>query len=225
MKRTYLKLALGIFLIILVVGGGVLSMETIQLKERIKQEEEKSENLENLITYNWETYRNDEFGFRFKYPDYAYVCSIPERMPGLEDAELFLGIYRGESCEDGEKVIEAPTARIIIKQNENNYKTAEEAFWGEFQGHLGIDKSLNSHLGYFKINKFEAYGGEVVGKTSGTWVTTSNNYGAVILRNDYIIKISDLYYKRVVDGKLLGDKPLMDTIISSFYFETLYHWK
>ena len=221
MKRTYLKLALGIFLIILVVEGGVLSMETIQLKERIKQEEEKSENLENLITYNWETYRNDEFGFRFKYPDYAYVCS----KSSLEDVELFLGIYRGESCEDAEKAMDPPTARIIIKQNKDNYKTAEEAFWGEFQEYLQIDKSLNSHLGYFKINKFEAYGGEVVGKTSGTWVTTSNNYGAVILRNDYIIKISDWYYKRVVDGKLLGYKPFMDIIISSFYFDTANHWK
>lgn len=188
-------------------------ISSIGKEQTIQRENIKS--LNKLVISAWQIYRNERFGFSFKYPEYAYICNIQS----IENAELFLNIYFKESCEEAEKAMDPANLRITVKQNKNNYKTAEEAFYKEFsQEFPKLDISLNPQLGYFKIDKFNAYGGKIINKTSGTWITTSNNYGIIIFKDDYIIKISDSYYEIIQEGNFLGDKPATDMIVASFAF-------
>lgn len=85
MKKNYQKLALGIFLTILVIGGRFLFME--------KAKQEKG--LENLLKNeyssffeetpeDWKTYQNEKYGFEFKYPEKF----MGERLDGPFENEL-----------------------------------------------------------------------------------------------------------------------------------------
>lgn len=179
------------------------------------------DNLVNLITFDWAIYQNDKFGFRFKHPEYVYICEMP--FFPLEKTELFLGIYSGtETCKIAKEAKDPPDIRIIIKKNINNYKTSEDAFYQEFPY---IDKSINAHLKYFKINKFDAYGGEVLsGSKMNEWLNYSSGYGAIIFKNDLLIIISDSYYSQIYDGKQMGNKAVFDVMLDTFYFDTFRYW-
>jgi len=225
-KKKSIVLISGFLIIIAVILGlyYFLNKKIVDLK---LEQEQQNQNFKDLITFDWETYQyqnnNLNLNFYLKYPPSIFICQLkyPNNIP------LFLTINHKETCEESERAKDAQTSRITIEKNIHNYKNTEEAFYNEYKSYFGfdVDKSLNKNLGYFKINKFDAFGGEVVVKNQGTWVARSNNYLAVIIKNNYIIKISDSYYDVIVDGKQSGDKPLMDEIISSIYFDTLNYWK
>ncbi|MBI4993936.1 hypothetical protein HZC33_03240 [Candidatus Wolfebacteria bacterium] len=213
------------FLIIIAVISGVYHFLNKKIVDLKTEQEQQNQDIKRLITFNWKTYQNKDFNLYFylKHPEYVYICDEDNRPNGIK---LLLQIYVNETCEIAKQSRDGANTQFIIKDNINNYKTAEEAFYSEIKTlSPNFDKSLNQHLGYFKFDKFDAYGGEIINKTHGTWVTRSNNYLAVIIKNNYVIKISDSYYDVIVDGKQNGDKFLVDEIISSIYFDTLNYWK
>jgi len=206
-------------------------------REQIDQQtsqKESIENLQNLVTFNWKEYQNDEFGFSFKYPDYVNVCDETTKTQDVEKTELNLGIrvgYNGmpDTCDTRDN----PSIHIIVKKNTENYKTAEEAFYKELSmDYTSPDPFYNKELQeiypslvknnftYFKISGLSAYGGMIVFSkpTSSSGITLMENYKVITLKNDYIIKFSTEDYLRV-DGKnrQFGDKSILDIIISSFY--------
>lgn len=204
-------------IIFILIGEFVyIKREISSIRKEQSSQRENIESFQNLLISDWKIYKNERFRFSFKYPEYGYVCNEQS----IEGAELFLNIYFKESCDEAEKAMDPANLRITVKQNKNNYKTPEEAFYKEFsQEFPKLDRYLNPQLGYFKIDKLNAYGGKIINKTSGTWITTSNDYGIIIFKDDYIIKISDSYYEIMQDGKFFGDKPATDAIIASFAFE------
>ncbi len=224
-KKQIITLVSGFLVIIAIISGAYYSLNK-KIADIKSEQTQQNQNIRDLITFDWETYQyqnNDlKLYFYLKHPSTVFICQL--KYPN--NVLLFLTINHGETCEFAERAKDAQNARIIIEKNVQNYKTAEEAFYDEIKTlSPNFDKSLNSKIGYFKIDKFDAFGGEVVNKTQGTWVTRSNNYLAVIIKNNYVIKISDSYYDVMVDGKQSGDKPLVDEIISSIYFDTLHYWK
>lgn len=228
MKRIILVI---IFSNLIILGTGFWHFRNLQKQITVIKKEtlefntvqqNQIDSVINLITFNWSTYQNDKFGFSFKHPEYVYVCEMP--FFPLEKTELFLGIYSGtETCKIAKEAKDPPDIRIIIKKNINNYRTAEDAFYQEFQD---IDISLNAHLKYFKINKFDAYGGEVVfAAKTNEWLNYAAGYNATILKNDYLIIVTDSYYNQVYDGKQLGNKAFFDAMLTTFYFDTFRYWK
>lgn len=191
-----------------------------ELKDGLKKQQENTKNLQNLVTFNWKEYKNDKFGFSFKYPKYANVCDntmdYNEKINATvktEKAELNLYIGAGgnpEFC--GTSAI--PPIFVTIEKNINNYKTAEEAFYKEFPD---INKSLNNQFDHLNIAKADAYGGKIAYKLDNSRFTRENGYGIIILKNDYIIKFSDTVYDEIFDNKEIGNKSLFDATISTFY--------
>ncbi|MDP3057456.1 MAG: hypothetical protein Q8N37_02975 [bacterium] len=221
-----------------------LSKQNLGIKKDIsdlKQEQinqnENVENLQNLVTFNWKEYRNDKFGFSFKYPEYVNVCDDTLKSQDVIKAELNLNIRTGyngipDTCDTRDN----PSTHITVKKNTENYKTAEEAFYKELStDYTSPDSFYNKELQevysslvknnftYFKISGLDAYGGRVVfsKSTSSSGITLMENYKVVILKNDHVIKFSTDNYLRV-DGKnrQFGNKPVFDIIISSFHLNT-----
>lgn len=191
------------------------------------------QNLQDLVTFNWRIYQNDEFGFGFKYPEYASVCDDTLKSQDVVKAELNLSIRTGyngtvETCDTRDN----PSTRIIIKKNSENYKTTEEAFYKELlmdytsQDHFynkelqEVYSTLNkNNFSYFKISGFDTYGGRVIFSrpTSSSGITLMESYKVIILSGNYIIKFNTDNYIRT-DGKnrQSGEKPIFDNIIYSF---------
>lgn len=229
MKKKAAITLIGIITVSVIITAGLYAYRVNKkiaadnLKIVALQEAQKDQIRQNneLAIFDWKGYSNDQLGFVFKYPASVFVCQLQD------PAVLSLAVYHGQSCEFAKNAKDPSNIKITIAQNTRNYKTAEEAFYGEYGSYFGfdIDRSLNKELGYFKLGKLDAFGGEIVGKVQGTWVTRSNNYAAIIIKNDYIIKISDSYYDVIVDGRQSGDKAFMDVLVSSFYFDSLHEWK
>lgn len=198
-----------------------LSKQNLDIKKEQASQTESIENLQNLVTFNWKNYKNDKFGFSFKYPEYMNICNETADFQYIEKTELTLGIRRADNSGACDK-LNTPLAQIRIKKNTENYKTAEEAFRKELSF---INWSLNSQLGYLKTNQLNAYGGIIV---SDSMVVINSNeqmhgiegYDIVILKNDYIIKIYGINYGELwkTTEQLPKDKPILDTIISSLRF-------
>jgi len=188
-------------------------------KEQLNQQASQKEALQNLVTFNWKTYQNDKFGFSFKYPEYMNICDNTikhneKAMEETEKVELELRITNGselDPCNTGT----IPPIYITIKKNINNYKTAEAAFYKEFSD---IDKSLNNQFDRLDVGKANAYGGNIVYKITEPRFTREENYGIIILKNDYIVKFSDTVYDAIFDDIRSGNKPIFDAIISLFRF-------
>ncbi len=221
-----------------------LSKQNLDIKKEIselKQEQasqqanqkESLENLQNLVTFNWKTYQNDEFGFSFKYPEYANVCDETINYEGAEKTNLNLRIrpFLNETCD----IKDVAPAYIIVKKNTENYKTVEEAFYKEFlKDYTAPDTSyakelqeayesvIKTNFTYFKIGGLDAFGGKIVSSkpSSDPRITSSLGYKAIILKNDYLIKFDGGFYNEVFENKKLGDKPVYDALISSFYFNS-----
>lgn len=198
-------------------------------KEQINQNE-NIKNLQNLVTFNWKEYQNEKFGLVFKYPDYSNICDETVNLENFEKTDLNLRIrsFPNETCDTKDL---AP-AYIIIKGNTENYKTAEEAFYKELsKEYTSPDPSYNKQLQeayatiskdnfrYFKIGGLDAFGGENISSkpSSDPRITKTSGYKAIILKNNYLIKFDGGYYNEVFENKTLGDKPVYDAIISSFY--------
>lgn len=198
-----------------------------EISELKIEREQQNQAIKNLIIFEWGIYQNSAFNFHFKHPNYVYICDNPYRGDSFAGVKLFLDIYIKETCDEAKRSKDPVGMRFIISNNKNNYKTAEEAFYKEFILEFpNLDKSLNTHLEYFKINGIDAFGGEIVNKTQGDWVARSNGYGAIILKNNYLVKISDIYYNVITGGDSIGsNKPITDVIVSSLYFDSVFPWK
>lgn len=202
----------------------ILDIKKAQIDQQTSQKE-AIKNLQSLATFNWKEYWNNDFEFNFKYPDYVNICDDTSKLRDTIKAELNLGIrtsYNGipDSCDTRDV---SPT-RIIIKKNTDNYKTAKEAFYKEFSN---AKLHLNYQLGYFKIAKLDAYGIILNDKyTIDSGPATAKNYEAIILKNDYLVKLSSYSYIGTDSrNRQFGSKPIFDIIISSFYFNTDQFWK
>ncbi|MBU3925426.1 hypothetical protein KKB43_06865 [Patescibacteria group bacterium] len=201
-------------------------------QEQINQQasqKENLENLQNLVTFNWKEYQNDEFGFSFKYPDYANVCDDTINLENFEKTDLNLRIRLfGDPCDEKDV---AP-AYIIVKKNTENYKTVKEAFNKELlKDYATPDPSyakelqeayesvIKTNFTYFKIGGLDAYGGKVVSSkpSSDPRITDASGYKAIILKNDYLLKI-DGGYEQIFEGRKIGDKSIFDAMIFSLYF-------
>jgi len=216
-------------IIILIIGNiflySSLSKQNSDIKKDISDikktqidqqagQKESIDNLQNLVTFNWKTYQNDEFGFSFKYPEYVNICS---NSINLEKGKLDLGIRTGgkfDTCNAGD----APTARLMIKKNTENYKTAEEAFYKEFPF---TDNLLEHQYNYTKISKKDASDikniSRLFNKEEG-YVIAGEGYSAIILKNGNIITMQSLSYNIANNNNRLNNKPIIDAIISTFYF-------
>lgn len=220
MKKKLL-IAGGISLFIFIAAiESILYFKIVNLKKEVWEE---NQNIKDLIAYAWKRYDNMEFAFNFLHPDDVYVCEIED---GLSNAKLFLGIYsHGETCKIARESMDPPDFRIVVKLNKDEYKTSEEAFYGE---NSRIDKKVNGHLGYFKLGGLDAYGGEILDNNPHIIAlsTKINSYNSVILKNDYLIIISIGSYNVVrYGGEISGQKPLADAILGTLEFNTLYFWK
>lgn len=220
-KKQIINLLSGFLIAVAMVDGLFYFLNKKIANLKIEQDQQ-NQDIKNLVTNNWQIYQNSAFNFHFKHPDYVYMCNNPYRAEPYNNIKLFLDIRIKETCKEAKRLKDAAGIRFIISDNKNNYKTAEEAFYKEFPN---IDKSLNILLEYFKINGMDAFGGEVIGKTHGDWVTKSNGYGAVILKNNYLVKISDDYYNVVIGGDFYGNKPITDAIINTLFFNPVFPWK
>lgn len=210
-----------------------LDIKKAQIDQQATQKE-AIENLQNLVTFNWKSYQNNEFGFSFKYPEYVNICDNTPKTQDVVKTELNLSIrvgYNGipDTCDTKDN----PSIHIIIKKNTENYKTTEEAFYKELSmDYTSTDPFYNKELQevylsliknnftYFKISGLNAYGGRVVfsNPTSSSGITLMENYKIVILKNDYIIKFSTDNYLRLDNrNQQFGNKPILNIIISSFY--------
>lgn len=67
----------------------------------------------------------------------------------------------------------------------------------------------------------DAYGGAVAVFNSGTWVGQSD-YDAVVLKNNLLFEVSDHYYDVTVGGNPEGDRPVLDAMLSTLYFEPIH---
>ncbi|MBU3964786.1 hypothetical protein KKG29_01505 [Patescibacteria group bacterium] len=193
-----------------------LSKQNSDIKKEQISQNKNLQNLQNLVTFNWKEYQNNEFGFSFKYPEYVNICNELTDSKKKEGIELYLGIRPFgslDTCNSGD----VPTLHIVAKKNINNYKTSEEAFYKEFPD---IDRSFNASLGYLEINKADAYGGKIANKITDSHTTRSDAYIVIILRNNYVIEFNDTWYDEIFENRRLGDKPVFDNIISSFYFSS-----
>lgn len=216
-------LSIGIFLVFIftqIFMGGKIEqikkdVDIIEKKQNIQFDE-----VNKLATYEWKKYQDEKFSFGFMYPQSMFVCENKKRLGS--DEIKFLELYEGETCEFAERAKDPAGIFIKIKENKKNYATAEEAFWGEAGT---IDRSINDQLGYIKIGGLEAYGGEVKVKTQGTWVTYASGYFSVILKDNKLFIINDGTYGNVTGGRSFGNKPVMDRIIDSIYFNPLVQWK
>jgi hypothetical protein len=170
---------------------------------------------EQLATYNWSLYKDDSFGFQFKYPDYVSVCPSPYR--DTSASKLRLEIRMNETCAEADSNKDAASILMTIAGNANNYSSAQEAFYKEFPG----TASSSGEIGYFKLGGLDAYGGSVKVPNGGTWVGQSD-YDAVVLKNNLLFEVSDHYYDVTVGGNPAGDKPVLDAMLSTFYFEPMY---
>lgn len=233
MKKLYYLLVSVI--IILLTSNAFLyfnsNKQNLDIKKEQISQNEKIENLQNLITFNWKKYQDDKFGFGFKYPDYANICDDTVTLENLEKTDLNLRIRLfGDPCDEKDV---AP-AYIIIKRNIENYKTAEEAFNKELlKDYTTPDPSyakelqeayesvIKTNFTYFKIGGLDAYGGKIVSSkpSSDPRITSTSGFKAVILKNDYLLKI-DGGYEQIFEGRKIGDKPVFDAMISSFYFNS-----
>lgn len=216
-------LLVGIFLAFILtqifMGGKIeqikKDVEIIEKRQNIQFDE-----VNKLATYEWKKYQDEKFSFGFIHPQSIFVCENKKRLSNEEIK--FLELYEGETCEFAERAKDPAGIFIKIKENKKNYTTAEEAFWGEAGT---VDRSINDQLGYIKIGGLEAYGGEVKIKTQGTWVTYASGYFSVALKDNKLFIINDGTYGNVTGGKSLGNKPVIDRIIDSIYFNPLVQWK
>lgn len=231
-KLNYL---LAPFVIISLIGNTVvyfkLNKQISDTKKELTAQKEKAENLQNLVTFNWKKYQDDKFGFGFKYPDYATICDDTVNLENFEKTDLNLRIrLYGDPCDEKDV---AP-ALVIIKKNAENYKTAEEAFNKELlkdyttpdlsyakELQEAYESVIKTNFTYFKIGGLDAYGGEIISTkpSSDPRITSSLGYRAIILKNDYLIKF-DGGYEQIFEGRKIGDKPVFDTMVSSFYFNS-----
>ncbi len=210
-----------VFVIIILLIGNVffyfnLNKRNSDFEKRIselkKEQIEQKENLKNLrelLVLSWKEYRDYDLGFSFRYPANAEVC---EGGGFFEKTVLSLGIRFNETCAEGE-TSGAADMYFVIGENTYGYQTAEEAFYKEY---TYINKSINPQLDYFKIGGLDAYGG---GFNSGSSDEKNilDGYKAIILKNDYIISIHG-EYESFYKGKSTGEKPIVDTVVSSFDF-------
>lgn len=181
------------------------------LSDYKKEQTENTNNFLALIKYNWKRYQNDRLGISFTYPEFNYVCEFPEEQ---SDDLTVIRIF-GDKCDNKS---DNTLIYISIEKNKSSFNTAKEAFFEKYLN-KNTNLSLNKQLEYFKIDKFDAFGGEIIGKTDGSWVTLNNKYEAVIAKNDYLIDIKDDWYRNITDNKLTGNKPATDAVVSSIYFD------
>ncbi len=179
-----------------------------ELKGKLNRQQENTENLQNLVTFNWKTYQNDQFGFSFKYPEYTDICDETAKV----GVELNLVIHQGV-CD--KKNFNAPLAQLKIKKNIANYKTAEEAFYAEEQFST---KSLNPQLNSFKINKFDAYGGKVIYEINEAKKKYTVTINVVILKDNYIIELVGNPYIETADNSHVAENSIINAIFSSLHF-------
>lgn len=202
-------------LILPLVATGILYSKINELGKNISEirkeqtyQKEYTENLRHLLTLSWKKYQNNDVGFSFRYPTYAEICTGGQF---FEKTDISIGIRLDETCKNGGKYKDAADIYISVGQNTSNYKTAEESFYKEF---TSIDKSLNPQLGYFKIGGLTAYGAGIIREKSAP----QSEYGAIILRDNKIIRINGFRYEIMENRKFEGNKSIFDSIISSFVF-------
>ena len=66
--KTNWKFLLIVIILAIVLGGGVLGWQWLEFKKEMKIPEFKLSEKIKDETVNWKTYRNEEYGFEFKYP-------------------------------------------------------------------------------------------------------------------------------------------------------------
>lgn len=221
---TVWKIVLGIGVLgILGLGVFLTAKQTKQIEKEVTEIKRVSDvqfkDVNELIALDWKTYQDGDFHFHFKHPSSVFIC---ENKNSIDGSIKFLQIYYGETCEFAREAKDPSEIFIKIKENKKNYKTAEEAFWGEAGA---VDKSINADLGNLRIGGMDAYGGEIKTKTQGDWVTYSSGYVAVILKNDKLFIINDGWYGNVTGGESFGNKSLTDRIIASIHFDPVSPWK
>lgn len=169
------------------------------------------------MTYDWAVYKNDDLGFYFKYPSYISICPASSGNIAKGGSTMIVVRLR-EPC----NVRDIWDVSMLVEGNVNGYSSAQEAFYKVFPDISSTSTQFDlSKVGYFTLGGLDAYGGAVPVKNNGNWVVQSNYY-AVILKNNILFKISDNYYNVSVGGNPSGDKPILDTMLSTLYFDPLH---
>ena len=157
-NKTNWKLLVIVIILAILVGGGVLGWQWLEFKKEMKIPEFKLSEKIKDETVNWKTYRNEEYGFEFKYPSNWEIAegekavTLFQEKKGLEktivgtmnviktteeDLGEALSKYR-ESLKKNEELIDLTERQILV----DGITTTEIYFKRQMEGNKWIFNSL-----------------------------------------------------------------------------------
>lgn len=211
-KKPMWKLPLLVFIIVaLVYGAGLYLYSQIQnvvTKDQNVDSESQSENALNPIDSEiagWKTYRNEDYGFEFKYPGETVNSLVSPKIG---------------TCFDGSGI--SATCEIYAEQSIDNYSRDDQS--AVLVGDIYITV-VNHKLGEKDIHKYDGYPliGQFVDVTSKTSIGGVDGYiYDLVLSTNYkirgfIVPLGDKYieiYENSKSPRVNG----WDKIISTFKF-------
>lgn len=180
------------------------------VKEEVKKEETvkdemvnedmeitETENSSN-ISADWKTYKNEKYGYSFKYPKDWHVyenidyssCGPEYNSRKMDDSELILSKDKKEICEiigssigynfGGDILISVNEARVNINQEKNSYKNSKDYNISGFYGFV-VPVLENTEMPRWNVTRF---------------YTQANNF-------DYYIAVKQLDDKGNIDADLM----------------------
>jgi len=110
--KTNWKFLLIVIVLAIIVGGGVLGWQWLEFKKEMKIPEFKLPEKVKDETADWKTYRNEEYKFEIKYPEWIYLNEKCAEFSGIEPdvKKICFGTIKGYEYKFGEQ-----TGSPIIK--------------------------------------------------------------------------------------------------------------
>lgn len=111
-----------------------------------EQNTDTSTTTEEVDTSDWKTYRNEEYGFEFKYPKELVIRKIEDRISiGRKDEDVY-----GEAQKLGYKYL----GDVFLKVFVNNTHLSARDYYSEFNGNIFFNENTFLQL---KLNNHDVY--------------------------------------------------------------------